>query len=124
LQGPNGVGASGSGPNTPENLLMTVKQRLAQCKLCVIEPRTKASDDELASRRRADGFIINGVTYIKHHRLNAWLPKKSDRAVLRRAGIFHTKRLDTSTVEKKIAGIKGKPRYCAIKADVRDRSSE
>jgi hypothetical protein len=33
--------------------------------------------------------------------------------VLRKTEIFQTKRPDTSTVEKKITGIEGKPRYFA-----------
>jgi hypothetical protein len=41
------------------------------------------------------------------------------------SGIFDTKRPDTPTVEKKIAGIEGKPRYYAVKADALPvRSSE
>jgi hypothetical protein len=100
--------------NPPGDLLKTLQERLARCDLCTITPRMKVSDEDLASRRQADGFVIDGVTYVKHDRLKAWFPK-SDRTVLRQAGIFDTKRPDTSTVEKKIAGIRGKPRYYAIK---------
>jgi hypothetical protein len=76
------------------------------------------------SRQQADGFIIDGVTYVKQDRLKAWFPEKSDRMALRQAGIFDTKRPDTSTVDKKIAGIEGKPRYYAIKANDLERSSQ
>ena len=120
LQRPEAVEAAGSDQNASEDLLKTLKERLAQCKLCAITPRTKVSDEEVPSRLQADGFVINGVTYVKRDRLKAWFPEKSDRIGLRQAGIFHAKRRDTSTVEKKIAGIEGKPRYYAIKATALD----
>jgi hypothetical protein len=124
LQRPETIEAAGSDQNTFEHLLKTLKERLGQCKLCAITPRTKVSDEEVALRQRADGFIINGVTYVKQDRLKAWFPEKSDRTLLRQAGMFHMKRRDTSTVDKKIAGIEGKPRYYAIKANALDRPSQ
>jgi len=123
LQSPETVEAAGSDQNTFEHLLKTFNERLGQCKLCAITPRTKVSDEEVALRQRADGFIINGITYVKQDRLKAWFPEKSDRTLLRQAGMFHMKRRDTSTVDKKIAGIEGKPRYYAIKASALERSA-
>jgi hypothetical protein len=73
------------------------------------------SDEEVVSRQRADGFIINGVTYVKQDRLKAWFPDKSVRMALRKTGIFQTTRPDTSTVDKTIIGIKGKPRYYVLR---------
>jgi hypothetical protein len=73
---------------------------------------------------QADGFIIDGVTYVKQDRLKAWFPQKSDRMLLRQAKAFNTKRPDTPTVDKKIAGIKGKLRYYAIQAKALGGSSE
>jgi hypothetical protein len=121
LQTPDAVEAPGS---DPKDLVTALKQRLGQCKFCKITPHTKVPDEELASRGQADGFIINDVTYVKHDRLNAWFPETSDRTVLRQAGVFHTKRPDTPTIEKKIAGIKGKPRYYAIKTEALGHSCE
>ena len=124
LQRPETIEAAGSDQNTFEHLLKTLKERLYQCKLCAITPRTKVSGHEVVSRRQADGFIINGVTYVKQDRLKVWFPEKSDRTALRQAGIFHTKRPDTPTVDKKITGIEGKPGYYVIKANDLDRSSQ
>jgi hypothetical protein len=121
LQSPKAVE---SNQNAHADLLQTLKERLDQCKLCVIIPHAKVSNEERVSRQQADCFIINGVTYVKQDRLKAWFPEKSDRTVLRQAGIFQTKRPDTSTVEKKITGIEGKPRYYAVKANALDRSSQ
>jgi hypothetical protein len=123
LQRPEAVEAPKS-EQSPQDLLETLKGRLAQSKLCAITPRTKVSDEEVVSRQRADGFIINGVTYVKQDRLKAWFPDKSVRMALRKIGIFQTKRPDTCTVDKKIIGIKGKRRYYAIKANALNRSSQ
>jgi hypothetical protein len=123
LQTPEAAEAARSDQNTPKDLLRTLKERLGQCKLLAITPRTKVSDEEVMSRRQADGFIINGVTYVKQDRLKAWFSEKSVRMALRETGIFRTKRPDTPTVDKKIAGIEGKRRYYVIKANVLDRSA-
>ena len=124
LQTPEAFEAPKSDQSSPEDFLKTLKERLAQSKLCAITPRTKVSDEEVVSRQRADGFIINGVTYVKQDRLKTWFPEKSVRMGLRKTEIFQTKRPDTSTVDKKIAGIEGKPRYYAIKANALDQSSQ
>jgi hypothetical protein len=124
LQSSEAVEAVGSRQHTAEDTLRTLKEKLDQCKLCAITPRKKVSDQDLSSRQQADGFVIDGVTYVKQDRLKAWFPDKSSQTALRRMGIFKTKRPDTCTVDKKIIGIKGKRRYYAIKANALDRSSQ
>jgi Domain of unknown function (DUF927) len=123
LQSPETAEAATSTRNANDDPVKKLKEKLEQGKLSVITPRKKVSDDEAASRKKADGFVIDGVTYIKQDRLKAWFPDKPGRTALRQTGIFQTKRPDTSTVEKKITGIAGKPRYYAIKANVLDRSA-
>ena len=123
LQSPETVEAATSTHNTSDDPVKKLKEKLDQGKLCVITPRKKVSDDEAASRKKADGFVIDGVTYIKQDRLKAWFPDKPSRMALRQTGIFQTKRPDTSTVEKKITGIEGKPRYYAINASALERSA-
>jgi len=78
---------------------------------------------EATARQKADGFIIDGVTYLKNDRVEGWFPSSQDRSTLREAGIFHTQRNDTPTMGKKISGIKGKPRYYAINGEALDRLS-
>jgi hypothetical protein len=102
------------------NLLRTLKERLDQCDLRSIQQRKKASKDELTARQKADGFIIDGVTYLKNDRVEGWFPSSEDRSTLREAGVFRTQRDDTPTVGKKISGIKGKPRYFAINDEALD----
>jgi hypothetical protein len=96
------------------NVLRTLKEKMDQCDLRSIQQRKKVSKDEATARQKADGFIIDGVTYLKNDRVEGWFPSSQDRATLRKAGIFRTQRNDTATVDKKISGIKGKPRYYAI----------
>jgi len=98
-----------------------LKEKLDQCELRPVELRKKASQTEANVRQKADGFIIDGVPHVKHDRLQTWFPNKSDRSILRKAGIFHTNRHDTSTVDRKISGIEGKPRYYAIDVEVLNR---
>ena len=88
-----------------------------------IQQRKKVSEDEVTARQKADGFIIDGITYLKNDRIEGWFPSNEDRSTLRKAGIFRTQRNDTATVDKKISGIKGKPRYYAINGGALDRLS-
>ena len=123
LQKPEAVEAARTAQNGPEDLLKTLKEKLGQCKLCAVTPRKKASEREVEQRQNADGFIIDGVTYVKQDRLKAWFPDKSSQIALRQTGVFHATRPDTSTVSKKITGIAGKPRYYAINASALERSA-
>jgi hypothetical protein len=104
-------------------VLRTFKEKLDQCDLRSIKQREKPSKAEATARQKADGFIIDGVTYLKNDRVEGWFPSSQDRSTLRKAGIFRTTRKDTPTVDKKISGIEGKPRYYAINGDALDRLS-
>jgi hypothetical protein len=107
--------------STSANVLRTLKEKLDKCDLRSVQQGKKASNAEATARQKADGFIINGVTYLKNDRVEGWFPSSQDRSALREAAIFRTKRKDTPTVDKKISGIKGKPRYYAIDGDALDR---
>lgn len=104
----------GSRTNDIANVLRTFKEKLNHCELRSIKKRKKVFKDEATARQKADGFIIDGVTYLKNDRIEDWFPSRQDRSTLRKANVFRTERKDTPTVEKKISGIKGKPRYYAI----------
>jgi hypothetical protein len=103
------------------NVLRTFKEKLDQCYLRSIQQGKKATKAEATARQKADGFIIDGVTYLKNDRVEGWFSSSQDRSTLRKAGIFRTKRKDTATVDKKISGIRGKPRYYAINGEALDR---
>jgi hypothetical protein len=114
LQKPEAVEAAGLAQSASDDPLETLKERLGKCKLCAVTPRKKVSEQELQQRRDADGFIVDGATYLKQDRVKAWFPDKSSRTALRRTGVFHATRPDTSTVSKKITGIAGKPRFMRL----------
>ena len=108
------VTTSYSRMNGPQHVLGVLREKLTAATLRPVVLKKKVSDDERAARRAADGFVIDGDIYVKHGRLTEWFDHSHDRAALREAKIFKTKRHDTPTIEKKIAGIAGKPRYYVI----------
>ena len=109
--------------HTAEDLTSDLKGKDPEMRIVRDHASPKVTDAEVALRQKADGFIIDGVTYIKQDRLKAWVPDKSSRMALRQTGIFQSTRSDTSTVSKKITGIAGKPRYYAINASALERSA-
>lgn len=101
----------------PGQLAKTLKDHLARAQIVPITPKQKVTTEQVRVRQKADGFKINGEIYVKPDRFKNWIPTQPERNTLRKHKIIITERMDTATVEKKIGGIKGKPRYYAI--DVR-----
>ena len=95
----------------------TLKERIAEAELVVVKPKQKVTEEQACARQKADGFKINGEIYVKPDRFKRWIPTQLERNALKEQKIILTEREDTATVERKIGGIKGKPRYYAI--DVR-----
>jgi hypothetical protein len=85
--------------------------------LVVVKPKQKVSEEQARARQKADGFKIKGEIYVKPDRFKRWIPTQPDRIALKQQNVILTERDDTATIERKIGGIKGKPRYYAI--DVR-----
>jgi hypothetical protein len=94
-----------------------LKKRIAEADLLAVTPKQKVTNEQARAREKADGFEINGEIYVKPDRFKAWIPTQPERNALKERKVILTKREDTATVERKIGGIKGKPRYYAI--DVR-----
>ena len=101
----------------PHRVGRILKERLAEAELLVVTPKQKVTDEQARARRKADGFKINGEIYVKPDRFKRWISTQPERNALKAQKIILTERDDTATIEKKIGGIKGKPRYYAI--DVR-----
>jgi hypothetical protein len=104
-------------PVDARNLGKTLEKQLARAKLVAVKPKKKVTKKQGRARREADGFKINGEIYVKPDRFKRWIPTQPERNALKEQEVILTERDDTATVEKKIGGIKGKPRYYAI--DVR-----
>lgn len=95
----------------------TLWEQLARADIVRVKPKQKVSKKQARSRQNADGFKINGEIYVKPDRFKRWFPAQYERNALKERKVIVTGRKDTATVEKKIGGIQGKPRYYAI--DVR-----
>ena len=95
-------------------LARTLKDALAEADLLIVKPKQKVTEKQACARQKADGFKINGEIYAKPDRFKRWVPAHTERAVLKEQKVILTERDDTATVERKIGGIEGKPRYYAI----------
>ena len=58
-----------AGTSNSTQVLRTFKEKLDQCDLRSIQQRKKPSNAEAIARQNADGFIIDGVTYLKNDRV-------------------------------------------------------
>jgi hypothetical protein len=96
------------------HLTKTLKQQLERAQIVRVKPRQKVTKKEARARQNADGFKINGKIYVKPDRFKCWIPAQSQRNALKERKVIVAGRKDTATVEKKIGGIQGKPRYYAI----------
>jgi hypothetical protein len=103
-----------SDPVDPHHLTKTLQEQLARAQIVRVRPRQKVTKKQACARQNADGFKIDGKIYVKPDRFKRWISTQPERNVLKEHKIIITERTDTATVEKKIGGIKGKPRYYAI----------
>jgi hypothetical protein len=117
MQTGQGQKASTPLPVDVHHLGRTLKKQLACAKLVPVKPKQKVTKKQARARQKADGFKINGEIYVKPDRFKRWIPTQPDRNALKEQKVIVTEREDTATVERKIGGIEGKPRYYAI--DVR-----
>ena len=99
----------------PSGLASELAKRISNCKKCTIVAIKRDDAKALQARQSAACLTIKGKFYIKSKVLKTWFPKKNDRAAMKSAGLFSlNSRNDTPTIEKKIVGIEGKPRYYLI----------
>ena len=98
----------------PHPVGRSLKEQLAHAQLVVVKPKQKVSEEQARARLKADGFKINGEIYVKPKCFKRWIPTQPERNALKDRKVILTERKDTATVERKIGGIKGKPRYYAI----------
>jgi uncharacterized protein (DUF927 family) len=94
----------------PHHVGRTLKEQLAHAELVVVKPKQKVTEEQARARQKADGFKINGEIYVKPDRFKRWIPTQPERTALKEQMVILTERDDTATVERKIGGIKGKPR--------------
>ena len=80
-----------------------LQESIAEAELIVVTPKQKVTEEQARTRRKADGFKINGgEIYVKPDRFKRRIPAQPKRAVLKEQKIILTEREDTATVERKI----------------------
>jgi hypothetical protein len=84
---------------------------LDQLTLVPVKKGQSCSDIDALKREEADGFRIAQTTLVKPQ---AWKASDGDKALLIEHHVMQTTRKDVATVERKIIGIPGKPRYYVI----------
>ena len=82
--------------------------------LIPVKKGKSCSDSEALRRQQADGFRVAQKTLVKPQ---AWKASDADKALLVKHHILQTQRKDVATLDRKIIGIPGKPRYYAIDAE-------
>jgi hypothetical protein len=103
------------------SVLRALDENLGKANLPEVVLRKKITAKQRRRRVEADGFRIGGEIYLKPDRLKKWFPNSRDRAVLRAARVFVTRRNDTATIEQVIADIPGKPRYFVVNTATLER---
>lgn len=97
-----------------------LKRRLETACIVAVKPKEKITEAQARDRQMADGFEINDEIFLKTDRFKQWIPAGAARNLLKANRVLRTERGDTSTVERTIAGISGKPRYYVIETAVLD----
>jgi hypothetical protein len=97
-----------------------LKGDLERLHLLKVKKGIKATGEEAQQREQADGFYVDQEIYVKP---NCWNGiTLANKAILARNKILRTEREDTTTMARKISGVKGKPRYIVIDAVALDQA--
>jgi hypothetical protein len=72
------------------------------------------SEEEAARRQKADGFRIGHEIFIKPQ---SWKPTDAAKELLIEHQVLQTQRNDAATIDRKVIGVPGKPRYYVINDD-------
>jgi hypothetical protein len=91
-----------------------LKNDLDRLTFVAVKKGKACSDNEARRRQKADGFRIGRTILIKPH---SWKRTDSEKQLLIEYQILETQRRDVATVDRKILGVSGKPRYYLINSD-------
>jgi uncharacterized protein (DUF927 family) len=116
-------GASMASTADVRHLGKFLKEQLTRAKVVSVTPKQKVTNRQAYARQKADGFKINGRVLVKPDRFKRWFPAQAERNALKSLKVIIAERKDTATIERKIGGIMGKPRYYAIDVRTLDRLS-
>lgn len=88
-----------------------LKDDLDRLKLVKVKKGKPCSKEEAIRRQEADGFRIGRRIFVKPQ---SWKPTDAAKKLLIKHKILETQRSDVATVDRKIIGVPGKPRYYVI----------
>jgi hypothetical protein len=91
-----------------------LKDAMDRLTLILVKKGKPCSDEEAARRKKADGFRIGQKIFIKPP---SWKPTDADKQLLITHEILETRRNDAATIDRKVMGVPGKPRYYVIDED-------
>jgi hypothetical protein len=93
---------------------VALKDHLNRLTLVKIKKGKSCSDKEVIRRQEADGFCIGRKIFVKRQ---SWKTAPPDKQLLIKHQILETQRNDVATIDRKIMGVPGKPRYYVIDQD-------
>jgi Domain of unknown function (DUF927) len=88
-----------------------LKDNLNRLTLIPVKKGQPCSDEEAAQRQKADGFRIGQKIFIKPQ---SWKPTDGAKEILVEHQVLQTQRNDAATIDRKVMGVPGKPRYYVI----------
>jgi hypothetical protein len=91
-----------------------LKDHLDGLTLVTVKKGKPCSDEEAIRRQKADGFRIGREILIKPQ---SWKPTDAVRELLIEHQVLQTQRNDAATIDRKVMGVPGKPRYYVIDED-------
>lgn len=102
--------------NTPSIKMVAheLEDDLNRLTLISVKKGEPCSDEEAIRRQKANGFRIGRKILVKPQ---AWKRTDADKVLLIDHKILQTQRLDVATIDRKIMGVPGKPRYYVIDGD-------
>ena len=96
----------------PATMARALKEQLSRLVILKVEKGRKASAADIERREQADGFRVGRELYVKPKCWNGITGANKD--VLIRHKILRTEREDTTTMARKVGGVKGKLRYIVL----------
>jgi hypothetical protein len=89
----------------------SLKDDLDRRTLMLVKKGDPCSSEEAVRRQKADGFRIGQNIFLKPQ---SWKPTDADKKLLIEHQILQKQRGDTVTIDRKVMGVPGKPRYYVV----------
>jgi hypothetical protein len=99
---------------TIESVARKLNDDLDRLTLISVKKGEPCSEEEIIQRKKANGFRIGRKVLIKPQ---SWKATDVEQGSLIEHQILETQRRDTATIDRKIMGVPGKPRYYVIDED-------